>query len=417
MFTIENKHPFIDGLYDINANYCSLLNDGDNDILYTGTNKYCSRILGSILFEDDEELFLRYIQIIITDELFFDFLNKKISLRGIINTYKSLFIVDKNYNNEIIRSSFVPLSDIPEDFLPLNNSFCPEFVKKNTLDYTFSLKGGLADIHKAEPLVMSDTNTKIFSLLKASSNFLEELNIQPKIYSEVALAGSFELNFQIELIEETNLFSQPNEDIKKFIYKFYNYIFEKLPNEPINVLKDELGATNELKTLFIELNEIHEKRKIKFNEEATEQKVVDMITYSVDALKNLEYKGFDRIEVGNKISNVEKCPVGLIKTDYYSTVIDKVFKPEEINKPDEIVLDPELKQYKIQVYSLNKETGNGSVYYIEDRVLRVSLHLKGRDDYHGTIFTKSLDENNLIEVKAIGKRVNGILKEITIDLK
>jgi hypothetical protein len=417
MFSIANKQLYIGGLYDIVDNFCGLLNDGDNDLLYTGTNKFSSKILGSILFEDDENFFLRYIHTLISDEILFDFLNKKITLREIILNCNSVFIVDKNYNNEIIESALIPIADLPNDFIPLENSFCPSFAKRNTLDYTFSLKGGLADLHKAEPLIMSSTNNKVYSLLNSATTFLQELNITPKIYSEVALAGSFKLNFEIELNETSNLFTKPSDDIKKFIYNFLKYIFDKLPSEPTNALKNTENSTEDFKILFSELKSIYNNRDIAVTEESSEQKAIDLITYSVDAIKDLEYKGYDRIEVSNKSKNGETVPVALIKTDYYNSVADKIFKPEEKVKPDIIIFDDALKDYKIQVYSLNKETGNGGAYYLQnDGVLKISLHLRGKNDYHGTLFTKSLDENLSIDIKGIGKWVNNVLREITIDL-
>ena len=161
MFDIKNKQIYTNGLYDIVENFCSLINDGNNELLYSGTNKFGSKILGSILFEDDENLFLRYIHTLITDEIFYKFINKEISLKNIIINCNSIFIVDKSYNNEIINTALVPIEKIPTDFLPLENSFCPDFVKKSSFDNTFSLKGKLADLHKAEPLIMSDTNDAI----------------------------------------------------------------------------------------------------------------------------------------------------------------------------------------------------------------------------------------------------------------
>jgi hypothetical protein len=418
MFPVNKYHLSIDGLYEIKSNYSSLLNDGDNDILYTGTNKYNSRILGSIVYEDDEAGLLRYFHTIITEETFFDFLNRRISLREILKNCKSIFIIDKKYNNEIVEQNLVPLNEIPEDYLPLTNSLCPEFLKNTSLDYTFSLKGDLADLHKAEPLIMSGTNSKIFELLKAASSFLQNLDITPRIFSEVAMAGSFELNFQIQLIEKVSLFSRPKEDINHFISKFFNYIFQVLPNEPNNVIKDEIVTSPGLVKLFEEFSNIYNSRQVNLDLPASEQKVIDLITYSVDALKDIEYKGFDKIIVENKTKAGENLPVGLIPSDYYNQIREKVYKPEELEKPDEIMVDEEPKVYKIQVYSLNKESGNGGAYYVVDnKVSKVSLHLKGRKEYHGTIYTKSLDEDIPIDAKGVGKWVNGLLKELSVDVK
>lgn len=417
MFELKNRQLYIYGLFDISDNYCSLINDGTIDLLYKGTNKFGSNILGSILYEDDENLYLRYIHTIVSDETLHDFLNRRVSLRNIINNSNSVFIVDKGYNNEIKNSALIPLDDLPNDYLPLENSYCPSFVKCNTFEYTFSLKGGLADTHKAEPLIMSDTISKVFKLLNASTTFLNELDIQPKIYSEVALAGSFQLNFEIDLIEKKTLFSKPSDDIKTFFFGFLNYLFEKLPIEPQDVLKVEEKSSKELKSLFGEMKKLYNSRNVVFNDEAFEQKVIDLITYSVDSVKDIEYRGYNKIEISNKLENGELLPVALIKTDYYETVEKKVFKPKQKEKPNEIIIDNISKNYRIQVYQLNKETGNGGAYYlVNDNVSKIVLHLRGKNDYHGTVYTKSLDEDRSIDILGLGKWVNGVLKEITVDL-
>lgn len=417
MFELKNRQLYINGLFDISDNYCGLINDGAIDLLYNGTNRYGSNILGSILYEDDENLYLRYIHTIVSDETLHDFLNRRVSLRSIINNSDSVFVVDKGYNNDIKDSALIPLADLPNDYWPLENSYCPSFVKRNTFEYTFSLKGGLADTHKAEPLIMSDTNSKIFKLLNSASTFLTELDIQPKIYSEAALVGSFQLNFEIDLNENINIFSKPSDDIESFFYGFLNYIFEKLPNESQDVLKVEEKSSNELKSLFGEMKKLYNNRNVVLNDEAFEQKVIDLITYSVDSVKDIEYRGYNKIEISNKLKNGEVLPVALIKTDFYETVENKVFKPEQKEKSDEIVIDEIPKNYRIQVYQLNKETGNGGAYYlVKENVSKIGLHLRGKDDYHGTVYTKSLDENTSIDTPGLGKWVNGVLKEITVNL-
>lgn len=417
MFELKNKQLYITGLFDITDNYCTLINDGAIDLLYSGTNKFGSNILGSILFEDDENLYLRYIHTIVSDETLNDFLNKRISLRSIIFDSNSVFIVDKGYNNEIKDSALIPLEELPKDYLPLENSYCPSFVRHNTFEYTFSLKGGLADTHKAEPLVMSETNSKVYKLLNSATTFLNELNIEPTIYSEVALAGSFQLNFEISLNEKPSLFSKSSDDIKTFFSEFLNYIFDKLPKESQDVLKNEENSSEELRSLFGEMKNIYNSRNVALNDEAFEQKIIDLITYSVDSIKDIEYKGYNKIEISNKLQNGEILPIALIKTDYYETVANKIFKPEKEEKTDEIIFDENPKDYKIQVYSLNNESGNGGAYFVvEDNVSKIALHLKGKTDYHGTVYTKSLDDKNSIDIQGIGKWINGVLREITVNL-
>jgi len=411
MFEIKNKLLFNKGLYDIKSNFVCLINDGFNDILYLGTNKYGAKILGSILFEDDENFFLRYIHSLISDDELNNFINGNITLKDLVKESDAVFIVDKDYNRNILDSALIPINEVPIEFLPLENSFCPKFVKENTLDYTFSLKGELADIHKAEPIIVSETNTKVFNLLSTATRFLNDLDIHAKIYSEVALAGSFELNFEIELYEPQNLFAVSNYDIKNFIFEFLKYLLNKLPLESTNeIMNYEKYDYNNIKN---ELKLIYTKRNAFLNEDLTESKLIDLINYSVNTIKDIEYKGFDRIEIKNKLQNGEKLPVALINEDYYKNVL-KVLKENKF-KDNLIIIDKEPQKYMIQVYSFNRETGNGGAYYVvEKSVIKIELHLRGKKDYHNTIYTKSLDENIQIEILGTGKWINNILKEITV---
>jgi len=417
MFSIDNTLLHIEGLYDITSNYISLVNDGDNDIIYIATNRFGNSLLGSIVFEDDEEFYLRYIHTLISTEDLNNFINQKLTLRDLILKNETIFLVDKRYNGDVIKKSLIAINDFPENFIPLDNSYCPNFVKSKSLDYSFSLHGKLADLHRADPLSLSDTNTKIFQLLNSATTFLDDIGIKYNIYSEVAVAGSYELNYSIELTEEINLFSMPNNDVNQFIGDFLSYIFNTLPNEKNDVIKTDVIESEELLKVKDELKSIYEKRHAYINDDSTEQKLIDLINYSVDSLKDFEYRGFDNIEIKNKIDDQTKIPIAVIKESFYNDVIDKVYDIETEKKDDIVIIDEIPRKYTIQMYSFNKESGKGSSYYnTEDTINRVGIHLKGKTDYHNTIFTKSLDENIKIEVEGIGKWVNNILKLITIEL-
>jgi len=417
MFKLENKILYIGGLYDIISNYTTLINDGENDVLYLGTNKFGSRILGSILYEDDEEFYLRYIHSLISEKEYFDFINSSISLKTIIEKSETVFIVDKNYSLEIINTALIKITDLPNDFIPLENSYCPTFVHNNSLEYTFSLQGELADLHKAKPISVSETTTKVFNLIQTATTFLSELGIESNIYSEVAKAGSFELNFEIELKEDYKLFINSDSDIKKYLFEFFQYLFRFLPDEPNDVLKKDIIDSERFLAIKNNLKIIYENRNAKLNDEASEQKVIDLLNYSVDTLKDWNYNGFSNIAIKNRIDDQDSIPIGMIDYNFYNNVIDKVYNIEIEKKDDVIIIDENSEKYTIQVYSINKETGKGGAYYnTDDKITKISFHLKGRSDYHNTDFTKSLDENKKINIFGIGKWVNGILKHITIEL-
>jgi hypothetical protein len=418
MFEVKKHKIIIRGLHEIVDNYFSILNDGDIDILYTGTNKFGNRIIGSIVLEDEEYNFFRYFHTLITEDDYVLFVNKTLSLRQLLQSSGSFIIVDKDYNGNEIDYNLASVSDIPNEFLPLEKSFCPDFLKNYSLDYAFSLKGGLSDLHKAEPDVMSLVNNKFCSFLKTSFNFLHSLNITPHVYSETAKTGSFELNFRIEFNEQLTLFTKPNNDINQFLKNFYTYIFSDLPKEEDGALKLENIESKYFKKLQEAYSEIFVSRNLQSGIDRSEQQVIDLITYSVENLKEIEYRGFNKIEVINKTSSGQKIPIAVFDRNFYPSIENKIFKPEELNREAIVEYDDFPVEYSIQIYSLNKETGNGGAYLelikgTQKSIQKVSLHLRGKNDYNNTVFSKNMDESVFMNVKALAKRVDGVIKEIT----
>ncbi|HLY68262.1 MAG TPA: hypothetical protein VKR53_00955 [Puia sp.] len=413
MFEVKKNKTLIRGLHEIVANSLSLLNDGSNDILYTGTNKFGNRLLGTIVLENRQEQYLRYFHILITEEVFLSFLNRKKTLRAILEESESFFVVDKNFNDEISDYNIVSINDIPEQFIPLQNSYCPTFVYEATFDYVFSLKGGLSDLHMAEPETVNNMNSKFSSFLKQSFDFLNDLNIGGHVYSFPSQTGSFELNFKIELQEDNGLFKISNNDISEFLVKLYNYIFNKLPQHEEKSLKVENIESDDFKKLEKNFSDLFSNRFAEHK--GSEQRVIDLITYSIEPFKDIQYEGFDNIEVMNKNTNGDRIPIAIVKKDFYDIVSSKLFSPEEINKEDEIIVDKEPKNYEISVYWFNSESGKGGAHVRDNQIqYKTPLHLKGRANYRNTIFTRNAndDEDVFITVSGIATRRNGRIELI-----
>ena len=142
---------------------------------------------------------------------------------------------------------------------------------------------------------------------------------------------------------------------------------------------------------------------------------IDNISYAILPLKEIPYNNsFTRLELSNYSSKLEEIPVAIIDENYIANVTSKVFQVQgEIL--DIIEFDEQPTEYRIQVYTLNKETGYGGIYLYYSDVIRVKMpiRLKGRMNYEHTQFSKNFDEGGEITVKAIAKKVNGEIKELT----
>ena len=133
MFKIKKHKTPIKDLHKIVDNRLVLFNDGDNDIIYTGTNTYGNRLLYCIMFEEDEEDYLRYLGTITTEQQYSDFLNQKISFRSIIDSNQTVFLVDLDYSNNELDSNIVSIKEIPDEFLPLEHSIYVQILFLNLL--------------------------------------------------------------------------------------------------------------------------------------------------------------------------------------------------------------------------------------------------------------------------------------------
>lgn len=89
---------------------------------------------------------------------------------------------------------------------------------------------------------------------------------------------------------------------------------------------------------------------------------------------------------------------------------------DDLSSIDADVQSDETQQsYRILVYSLNRETGNGRarLYFEEENFYRTILHIHRADnELSNSVFTKSLDEDKVVEVKGIATKINGIYTKL-----
>lgn len=139
MFELTGNKATESGLHTV-ENKLLLVSDGDHDVLYSGSNAYGARMLGVIVAEDDEGAFVRYLHIPLGDALYNGFLKKEVTLLEILLKVEKFFFVDFHYNDHEIDHAQVSLDDIPPEFRPAKNSYCPDLVHSSTVNF-FSLKG------------------------------------------------------------------------------------------------------------------------------------------------------------------------------------------------------------------------------------------------------------------------------------
>lgn len=418
MFNINGHKTIIKNLHKVVNNRLVLFNDGENDLIFTGTNPYGNRVLCCIMFDNDELEFLRFSHILTTEIQYNNFINKKATLLSILNENESFFIVDYDYSLKEIDFNLVTLNEVPFEFLPLDNSFCPDFVFNPTFSYSVSMQGGIADDHKSTSKGLNSLSTSMSDFLRSSTEFLTDLDLERTVYINALATGSFKVNFKIEIKEPSQLsiMELSNHEINLFLNNYFNYVFNNLPNENENVFQTPEVDSESFKSLESELKGLYDKKGA-VPQAGVEHKLIDLINYSINDLKNLDYtQGFDRLSFMNQTDNGDEIPFAMIDNILISTLEQRLFDTSEFIESDVIIKDKNPLEYSFQVYQFNTDTGNGRAYYSipEGGVIKIAVYARGKSNYQNTGFTKSMDENKPYSFKGTGTYVNSILKNITI---
>ena len=76
MFSIDTKYQSISTVPYITDNETVFYFD-EYPILFSGVNVCGNKVIGSLMYEDDENDTFRYIHLLVTSEQYFDFINQK----------------------------------------------------------------------------------------------------------------------------------------------------------------------------------------------------------------------------------------------------------------------------------------------------------------------------------------------------
>jgi hypothetical protein len=418
MFDLSNQYKLISSLPIISSDY-RVLHFDEYPILFSGTNRYGNKILGSLSYEDYENDYFRYFVIILTDKSYNKFLNRKVSYLELFKENNEIFVLDKDINDRVLSTYQIPLSAIPEDFLPRKNSYIPNYRSAPSLNYSFRLKGKLADLHKALVGDVNNVSQRIYNYLEESFKILEDFGISPKIYLQPSQTGSYRVNFDVDFEQqESPLFPYDKQEIVDFMNQYLNYVAYILPEEEENVLIGDVNNSDKLSLLKRELENIY--NKVQISPTVATYKLVEGINSSAAKLTDVtEYidssNSFETLELGNYTEDGNVVSIGELIPNYRSSILERLL-PEYVNKlVEKIETDDVLTEYRILVYRLNRETGKGAarLYFQDENYNKVNLSIDVRHKaLSNSIFTKSLDEDKVVTVTGIATKRNSVYKKL-----
>lgn len=417
MFNI-NSNPIESNMPIIVNNYKDLLFD-EMPILYIGTNKYGNRIIGSLIAEDYQNKFSRFLHTVIDLDTYYKFVSKSITYLEIITTCNDRYIVDETFNGEKFIFS-IRFEDIPSEYLPLEDSYCPDIEHVFSFNYGASLTGKLADEHKAEVNDVNSIQTKLETILNSTLSPIEDLNLKPRTLLEPASIGSFRINFTIELLNNKGFFPVDEEKISNYLSSFFDFIFLKMPDEEKDVLRifpDNLQPVKQaLQDIYHQSNAQHSDAEIEEsileNVNGTAKKVIDFNAY----IENSD--SFDKIEIINYGSDGHEYGVGRIDKGYLIAIGERVIEEAPYLSIIEEETDIEAKPYRILIYKLSSETGKGQARIYKDNTEnydKVFIHIKTHQPISKTYYSEGFHEGKVIDVRGIAKKKGGVFKYLTIE--
>jgi hypothetical protein len=421
-----NKNHIDTELPLIVANFRELLVD-EIPILYTGTNKLSNRIIGSIINENKAKKFTRYLHSIVDHVTYNKFINKEITYLFILETIKEKYFVDESFNGEFYVFA-ISFEDIPKNYLPSEDSFCPSLELNGSLSYGVSLKGKDADSHIVDVQEESNIQTSYCEVFKnAISSGLGELELNPRVFLEPAGIGSFRVNYRIEFgNRQTNLFQIDDKLIANYLTSFFNYLVSKLKKEEKNSLKEEHITSEAFKVVEDKLRKVYENSHYKITKDALEQKLIDNINESASKFEDvtnqiINSSSFDKIELINYEISGGEIPLGLIDKTFFESIKEQLVVKEPEVSTDIYEEDLELHTYRIRVYHLSTLTGNCWAFYYfnsdTDDCYKIPIRInKGEKEYSNNFLSKSLDEDKVINIQGKAERINSKVTSIYVDL-
>lgn len=408
------------------VNNFTILHYDEIPMLFTGTNEYGNHIVGSIMCEDEDGDILRYIHVICKAYDYAKFIKKKISYRELILTQEYAFLIDKNFEEEILNTYYVLVSEIPDRFLPHPELFCPSTELVLGTDFTISLKGKLADMHEAlseRVTIISKGINQLFANIIDTVGAINSLESQ--ITQLAPTATSFGLNYRIRFkLNSHDLFSDNNDKeaaLNEFVSSSINYSINYLSSEAKELTENKIDNTQYQKLVEEPLKKVYAANYQKYDDKAKEKALNNTlkIPFEIEKITDQLGMGFDYLEVNSCGLNNEKSTIGLVDRSFSDAMMlakDIIEADKEDVKTDE---DYDL---NIHIYHLNVISRKGNAHInveYEQNKFRVDspkIEIIGDKSLNGSEFINSMDTGDYIKVHVKkSKKVNGRYKNLTIE--
>lgn len=128
----------------------TILHFDEYPILFVGKNQMEQLLVGSFIFEENNDLHFFYSTV--DNQLLSFFLSQKISYLELLQKANEIFFVTTDFNENIKISKKVVFNKIDKSWLPLENSFCPS-------------------VDDAKKMLLKIENSTVIKIVGSSLNF------------------------------------------------------------------------------------------------------------------------------------------------------------------------------------------------------------------------------------------------------
>jgi len=388
-------------------------------ILFTGITRYQARVLCSSV---DEDMDLdRFFHVIVTPDTYSRFLRRKISYRDIIAQSQTIFIVDMPADGRAPSVFMVDVAAIPSEYMPLEDSYCPERAVKQSMTFDVSMRGRRADMHQAYPNDVRTIESSLSGVISDALISVSETKAPPQTVISPYGQGSFRLRFSVEETQQSRQLVFTDALRSDFAVAYLDFCLNRFQDEFDAVASGDLRGAPYFRRLLQTYNRISQFADIApgggyVSGAELQERLLNAVRRSVDRLTDIADilgMGFTSLD----IFSVEDDDEALIST-FDAAVAVKIGTSIEMYdaKIGGLWEDPSFKPYEILVYNLNTETRKGSAYLIRPESMpRVRIAIDGSGALEQTKFTESLYKNVKIQVNARAKGTRDRITSMRIE--
>ncbi len=406
MFNIDEKYRIhYKAIFTITSNY-RVFHYDDVPILYMGTNTTNTKILGSFIKENIETDTFYYFHVQISNKQYTSFIQKKKTYLEILKESDAVFIVEKDINDNFINTYCVPFEFIPADFLPNENTYCPNTELVVGRNYSFSMNGLLADLHEAYTSQVSLISKSGEKMLRTIIDSVGIKDLGYEVHQVPFSEGSFRINFNLipkQKPQQTSMLRHETE-LHEYVNAFLSYSVNELPSEAANLGRKEIDNTKFKEQVHAKLISLYQASALNTSLINSDKLIETAISVSQEfetVCDNLG-KGFNEIEILSIKDDGAFNQIGLLDNEFSNSVEIANFTIDNIVNPT--TEDSDYLEYEIQVFNLNtdKRKGNANIYNFKDntRMDTPKIIIEGDEPLSGTDFTESMHLTKWIKVKA-----------------